>query len=93
VLRRTLWGGSQGTLAPCAGLYTRTRELTPTTRAHRAIFLAHADFIRLGVLQFDVAQERGEQSLRMPEDREAAAAPVVLTVARASSRGGALARV
>src|SRR5579864_3467895 len=62
VLRRTLWGGSQETLTPWAELYTRTRELTPTTRASRH-FLGACGFHALGVLQFDVALERGEQSL------------------------------
>src|SRR5579859_4766037 len=94
-LRRTVSGGWHA-----ARTLSGASHYTPapwTIRNHAAAAqcggLARPSLRRFGCLQFDVAQERGQQRLRMPEDREAAAAPVVLTVALASSRGGALARV
>ena len=44
-------------------------------------------------LQFDVAQQGGEQRLRMPEDGQAAPMPIMLAIASAGHPGGALAGV
>jgi hypothetical protein len=44
-------------------------------------------------LEFDVAQQRGEQRLRMPEDGQAASMPIIFAIASARHPGGALADV